>query len=52
VKGSQFEIEAFFKPYKGVAAVRLRRTDTRLFKGSVFVEFETPEDSKAFLELE
>lgn len=49
---TQFEVEAFFKPYEGVEAVRLRRTPQKLFKGSVFVEFESAENAQAFLALE
>lgn len=52
VPSTQFDIEAFFAPYGPTNAVRLRRTDQKLFKGSVFVEFETEELAKAFLELD
>lgn len=49
---TQFDIEAFFAPYGPTNAIRLRRSDTKLFKGSVFVEFESEELAKKFLELE
>lgn len=49
---SQFDIEAFFAPYGPTNAVRLRRTDDKLFKGSVFVEFQDEETAKKFLDLE
>ncbi|KAH8585577.1 hypothetical protein B0O99DRAFT_646619 [Bisporella sp. PMI_857] len=51
-KGSQFDIEAFFVPYGPIESVRLRRTDNKLFKGSVFVEFDSEDTAKAFLALE
>lgn len=49
---TQFDIEAFFMPYGPINAVRLRRTKEKLFKGSVFVEFDSEETQKAFLDLE
>jgi lupus La protein len=49
VPSTQFDIEAFFSTYGPTKAVRLRRTNDKLFKGSVFVEFETEELQKAFL---
>jgi lupus La protein len=52
VPSTQFDIEAFFAPYGPTNAVRLRRTDQKLFKGSVFVEFETEELANTFLELD
>ena len=52
VPSTQFDIEAFFAEYGPTKAVRLRRTNDKLFKGSVFVEFETEEVQKAFLELD
>ncbi len=50
--GSQFDIEAFFAPYGPTRSVRLRRTDEKLFKGSVFVEFQDEETAKKFLDLD
>ena len=49
---SQFDIEAFFTPYGPIKQVRLRRTDDKLFKGSVFVEFQDEELAEAFLKLD
>ncbi|KIV97153.1 hypothetical protein PV10_00935 [Exophiala mesophila] len=49
---SQFDIEAFFAKFGPTNAVRLRRSDQKLFKGSVFVEFETEEVAKSFLALD
>lgn len=49
---TQFDIENFFAIYGPIAGVRLRRTDAREFKGSVFVEFDTLELQQQFLELE
>jgi lupus La protein len=49
---TQFDIEAFFDPYGPTRAVRLRRNGEKFFKGSVFVEFDTEELAKAFLELD
>lgn len=49
VPSTQFDIEAFFAPYGPTNAVRLRRNDQKVFKGSVFVEFETEELADAFL---
>jgi lupus La protein len=52
-ESSQSDIEAFFAPYGPVNAVRLRRTDPeKLFKGSVFVEFDSEETAKQFLALD
>ena len=47
---TQFDLEAFFCKFGDVAAVRLRRTDEKLFKGSVFVEFQDEAKAKEFLE--
>ncbi|KLJ10873.1 lupus La protein [Blastomyces silverae] len=49
---TQFDIEAFFTPYGPTNAIRLRRTAEKIFKGSVFVEFDSEETQKAFLALE
>ncbi|RFU24627.1 hypothetical protein B7463_g11720, partial [Scytalidium lignicola] len=49
---SQFDIEAFFAPYGPTNAVRLRRTNEKLFKGSVFVEFQDDETAQKFLALD
>src|SRR6266487_1110361 len=49
---TQFDIEAFFTPFGPTNAIRLRRTPDKIFKGSVFVEFDTEETQKAFLALD
>ncbi|POS80531.1 La domain-containing protein [Diaporthe helianthi] len=49
---TQFDIEAFFAKFGPVNAIRLRRDDDHLFKGSVFAEFETEAHAKAFLALD
>ena len=49
---TQFDIEAFFVPYGPTKAVRLRRNDEKLFKRSVFVEFENADLAEAFLALD
>ena len=50
---TQFDIEAFFAPYGPTNAIRLRRTfPDKIFKGSVFVEFENEEMQQAFLTLD
>lgn len=49
---TQFDIEAFFAKFDTANAIRLRRTPEGLFKGSVFAEFETPEQAQAFLALD
>jgi lupus La protein len=49
---SQFDIEAFMTPYGPLNAVRLRRTDEKLFKGSVYVEFADEKTAEAFLALD
>ncbi|KAL1969353.1 hypothetical protein VTN77DRAFT_9546 [Rasamsonia byssochlamydoides] len=49
---TQFDIEAFFAPYGPTNAVRLRRTHDKIFKGSVFVEFDSEETQKKFLALD
>ncbi|KAL6236932.1 hypothetical protein BDW75DRAFT_229054 [Aspergillus navahoensis] len=49
---TQLDIEAFFAPYGPINAIRLRRTNDKYFKGSVFVEFASEEKQKAFLDLD
>jgi lupus La protein len=51
-KNTQLDIEHFFTPYGPWNAVRLRRANDKLFKGSVFVEFDSEETQKKFLELD
>ncbi|KAK4181816.1 hypothetical protein QBC36DRAFT_174284 [Triangularia setosa] len=46
---SQFEIESFFSQYGKVQHLKLRRTNENLFKGSVFVEFDSEETADAFV---
>ncbi|KAK4969243.1 hypothetical protein LTR66_011731 [Elasticomyces elasticus] len=51
--GTQFDIEAFFAPYGPTNAIRLRRQEPeKVFKGSVFVEFDSVETQQAFMTLE
>lgn len=49
---TQFDIEKFFAGFGPVKQVRLRRTDDKKFKGSVFAEFENLSDADAFLALD
>ncbi|KAF5114774.1 hypothetical protein DV454_002720 [Geotrichum candidum] len=49
---TQFDIEKFFAGFGPVKQVRLRRSDDKKFKGSVFVEFENLSDAEAFLALD
>ncbi|KAL2865345.1 tRNA maturation protein LHP1 [Aspergillus lucknowensis] len=49
---TQLDIEAFFAPYGPINAIRLRRSNDKYFKGSVFVEFASEEKQKAFLDLD
>lgn len=49
---TQFDIEAFFAEHGSTNSVRLRRTHERVFKGSVFVEFDSEETQQTFLALD
>jgi lupus La protein len=50
---TQLDIEEFYRPYGPVNAVRLRRTyPEKVFKGSVWVEFENEELLQQFLALD
>ncbi|CRG89740.1 La protein homolog [Talaromyces islandicus] len=49
---TQLEIEKFFAQFGPTNAIRLRRAYDKTFKGSVFVEFDTEETQKKFLELD
>lgn len=49
---TQFDIEAFFTPFGPTNAIRLRRAETKWFKGSVFVEFDSEETQNAFLAID
>ncbi|CAE6475015.1 unnamed protein product [Rhizoctonia solani] len=46
----QVRLEKFFGEYGKVNAVRMRRTEQKVFKNSVFVEFDDFSSVKAFLE--
>ena len=52
VPSTQFDIEAFFTQYGPTNAIRLRRNDEKIFKGSVFVEFTNEEQQQTFLALD
>ncbi len=45
----QIELEAFFRGFGEIDSLRLRRTDTGLFKGSVIVQFKNQLDAEKFL---
>ncbi|KAG0127012.1 hypothetical protein HOY82DRAFT_568717, partial [Tuber indicum] len=49
---TQIDLENFFAPYGPIACVRLRRTRTGFFKGSIFVEFKDEDLMKRFMSLE
>lgn len=49
---TQLDIEAFFEPFGPWNAIRLRRAHDKLFKGSVFVEFDSEETQQRFLALD
>lgn len=49
---TQLDIEAFFASYGTYNAIRLRRANDRMFKGSVFVEFDSEETQQKFLHLD
>uniref|UniRef100_A0A060T426 ARAD1C40832p n=1 Tax=Blastobotrys adeninivorans TaxID=409370 RepID=A0A060T426_BLAAD len=49
---TQVDLEKFFEEFGPVKQVRLRRTDDKKFKNSVFVEFSKLEDAEKFLALD
>ena len=50
---TQFDLEAFFTQFFPINAVRLRRTNPqKMFKGSVFVEFQERESAEKFVALD
>jgi len=49
---SQFDIEKFFEQFGPVKQVRLRRSEDKKFKSSVFAEFAELEDAQKFLALD
>jgi lupus La protein len=49
---TQFDLEAWFSKFGSTNSVRLRRSEDKSFKGSVFVEFDSEATAKAFLEVD
>lgn len=50
---TQLDIESFFEPFGPVNMIKLRRNmPENTFKGSVFVEFESPEVMQDFMDIE
>jgi lupus La protein len=45
----QIDLEEFFRGFGQVESLRLRRTETGLFKGSVLVQFHLQEEAEKFL---
>jgi len=46
---TQIDLEAFFRGFGDIDSLRLRRTGTGLFKGSVLVQFKNKEVAETFL---
>ena len=46
---TQIDLEKYFGGFGEIDSLRLRRTDTGLFKGSVFVQFKRKEDADKYL---
>ena len=49
---TQFDIEAWFSDFGPTNAIRLRRSEDKTFKGSVFAEFESEDLAQKFLALD
>ena len=45
----QIDLEEFFRGFGEIDSLRLRRTDTGLFKGSAIVQFKNQSDAEKFL---
>jgi hypothetical protein len=45
----QIDLEAYFRGFGEIEALRLRRTGTGLFKGSVIVQFKNQSDAEKYL---